>query len=518
MPSKNRIFLAHAREDKPQIRDLYKQLKDHGFDPWLDEIDLMPGQIWKEEIPKAILEAGVFLACLSERSVSKVGYVQSEFRRALSAFGERPPGSIFLIPVRLDECEVPDLQLPDLGRSLKDIQWVDLFVDGGLDRLLQAIEHALAGNRPSETGAPSVAPHGTKETTPSNGNAAMYERDSQKISVEDERSTLRADASTGRKWSPTIVAAIITAIAVVSAALLNSPVLDRFIGDGDQGVAVTDPIASVESKLQSPENTGTSQALNLPHSSVTTDEPRPVGEVFHDCEGCPEMVMLPPGKFVMNPWVYYDNPRHEVTISEPFAIGKYEVTFDEYRQFTEDTNHDYYHREEWGKGRQPIVGVSWNDAKAYCAWLGVQTGKNYRLPSEAEWEYAARAEATTPYAFGDKLTESQANFGHYEFKTVPVGAYPANGFGVHDMHGNVSEWVEDYHHDKYRDSAPTDGSAWSEPETYGYGFGVTELRVTRGVSWAHQPIVIEDTIAIRGAEEPNRSDDKTGIRCARDQG
>ena len=128
---------------KPQVRKLYADLTARGLDPWLDEVDLVPGQIWKEEIPKAIRQAGIFLACLSSRSVGKVGYVQNEFRLALSAFGERPPGSIYLIPVRLDDCDVPDLQIPDRGLSLQDIQWVDLWQEGGFDRLVRAIEHAL---------------------------------------------------------------------------------------------------------------------------------------------------------------------------------------------------------------------------------------------------------------------------------------------------------------------------------------------------------------------------------------
>lgn len=104
-----KIFLAHAREDKEQVRRLYFDLKARGLNPWLDEIDLIPGTIWTEEIPRAIRQAAVFLACLSSRSVDKTGYFQNEFRLALAAFSERPPGSIYLIPVRLDNCEVPDL-------------------------------------------------------------------------------------------------------------------------------------------------------------------------------------------------------------------------------------------------------------------------------------------------------------------------------------------------------------------------------------------------------------------------
>ena len=138
-------LLAHAREDNAQVRKLYADLKARGLDPWLDKVDLIPGQNWEIEIPKAIREAGIFLACLSSRSVGKVGYIQDEFRLALSAFGKRPPGSIFLIPVRLDDCEVPDLQDPDLGMRLRAIHWVDLWEEDGFDRLVKAIEPALEG-------------------------------------------------------------------------------------------------------------------------------------------------------------------------------------------------------------------------------------------------------------------------------------------------------------------------------------------------------------------------------------
>lgn len=148
MATKRRIFLAHGSEDKTEVRRLYADLKRRGFDPWLDEEDLVPGQIWNEEIPRAIREAGVFLACLSSRSAGRIGYVQNEFRLALAALSERPAGSIYLVPVRLDDCEIPDLQLPDRGLSLRQLHWVDLWRHGGLDRLARAIEQALANRRP----------------------------------------------------------------------------------------------------------------------------------------------------------------------------------------------------------------------------------------------------------------------------------------------------------------------------------------------------------------------------------
>ena len=136
MATKNRIFLAHASEDKHQVQQLYQQLKERGFSPWLDATDLIPGQNWREEIPKVIENAAVCLACLSKRSVAKEGYVQREFRYGLSAYAERPPGTIYLIPVRLDDCSVPDIHLPKLEASLRDLHWVDLFEAEGFERLV----------------------------------------------------------------------------------------------------------------------------------------------------------------------------------------------------------------------------------------------------------------------------------------------------------------------------------------------------------------------------------------------
>ena len=136
----DRIFLAHASEDKNEVRELYRRLEAVGFHPWLDEIDLQPGQNWQIEIPKAIRESNTFIACLSNQSVLKDGYVQKEFRLALSSYAEKPAGTIFLIPIRLDECHVPDLQIPELGVSLRHIQWLDYWKPDGFQRLIRAIQ------------------------------------------------------------------------------------------------------------------------------------------------------------------------------------------------------------------------------------------------------------------------------------------------------------------------------------------------------------------------------------------
>lgn len=157
MTAKTRIFLAHASEDKGLVRNLYLKLVNRGFKPWLDEINLLPGQNWQIEIPKAIRESDIFIACLSRLSVRKQGYVQREFRSALNTYAEKPPGSIYLIPLKLDDCEIPDFQLPQLGISMRDIQWLDYWRSDGFERLVSAIEAATGHTSAQRTFGPSGA-------------------------------------------------------------------------------------------------------------------------------------------------------------------------------------------------------------------------------------------------------------------------------------------------------------------------------------------------------------------------
>lgn len=148
-PDTGRIFLAHASEDKEAVRQLYHRLVYCGFNPWFDEVDILPGQDFQLEIQRAIDNSEIIIVCISSNSIKKQGYVQKEFRFALNAYAQKPQGSIFLIPVRLDKSEVPDLQIPYLGVRLRDIEWVDLWRDFGFDWLLNAIREALR-NRESK--------------------------------------------------------------------------------------------------------------------------------------------------------------------------------------------------------------------------------------------------------------------------------------------------------------------------------------------------------------------------------
>jgi len=216
-------------------------------------------------------------------------------------------------------------------------------------------------------------------------------------------------------------------------------------------------------------------------------EPRPPPRIFRDVDEpwCPELVEIPPGSFFMgssddDDLAYeIEHPRHKVTISRPFALGVYPVTFDEFDVFCEAADHDKPEDGGWGRVRNPVINVSWNDAVAYCQWLSTETGADYRLPSEAEWEYACRAGTETAYWWGEQWDPQMANADRSVEKTTKVGAYPANPWGLHDTHGNVWEWVEDVWHDNY-EGAPDDGTAWTE------GGDATD-RVLRGSSWSGDP-------------------------------
>ncbi|MFZ1415770.1 MAG: formylglycine-generating enzyme family protein [Defluviicoccus sp.] len=258
--------------------------------------------------------------------------------------------------------------------------------------------------------------------------------------------------------------------------------------------------------------------------------------VFRDVDApwCPEMVVIPAGEFLMGSPEKEEGrfddeePQHKVTIGTPFAIGRYPVTVGEYRKFVEATGHRHegglrvWTGSEWKEDaskswqdpgfaqtdRNPVVGVNWRDAVAYCEWLAKETGKPYRLPSEAEWEYAARAGTTTRYSWGDAITEKNANFERKVGKTSEVGAYPPNPWGLYDMHGNVWEWVEDVWHENYK-GAPVDGSAWTDKE----GKDSSRDRVNRGGSWGSYPRYLRS--ANRFWNVPGSRGGTLGFRLAR---
>jgi formylglycine-generating enzyme required for sulfatase activity len=240
---------------------------------------------------------------------------------------------------------------------------------------------------------------------------------------------------------------------------------------------------------------------------------------FKDCANCPHMMIVPAGEFTMGspPAEQQAEAQHRVTIAAPFAVSKFEITFDDWDACVRDGGCDNIrpNDEGWGRGRHPVIHMSFDLAKNYVTWLSRKTGKTYRLLTEAEWEYAARAGTTTTFAFGDTLSPGSANYNastdgsgpseENRQKTMPVGSFPPNAFGLHDMHGNVSEWVEDCFHNDYTATAPVDGSAWIEGNCTG--------RVLRGGSWEDSDAELRS--AARVGEYRYNSSYTDGFRIAR---
>lgn len=244
------------------------------------------------------------------------------------------------------------------------------------------------------------------------------------------------------------------------------------------------------------------------------------GAVFRDTLSIggkgPTMVVIPAGRFQMGDvqggGSEDERPVHRVEIEKPFAMGKYEVTFDEYHQFVQATSARSPKDEGWGRGSRPVINVSWQDAVDYASWLSQQTGENYGLPSEAEWEYAARVGKDTKYPWGNEIGRNQANCRSCgsqwdNKKTAPVGSFEANIFGLYDTAGNVWEWTEDCWHDTYK-NAPLNGKAWGEENG-----GQCSRRVLRGGSWYSVPSFLHS--AVRGRFDSGLRGNNFGFRLSR---
>jgi formylglycine-generating enzyme required for sulfatase activity len=461
MPNKSeiQIFLAHATEDKARVLELYERLKRAGYKPWLDKKDLIPGQNWRDEIHNAIKNSQLFIACLSERSIAKAGYVQKEFKLALSKYSEMPSRRIYIIPLRLDECEIPDLRQEEYGVNLRDLHWLDYWEEDGFKQLERAIAYQYGPF--TETAPPTVA---TPAVAPAEPQAT-------------ETPLIVTPSAQGLQVFKFEVVAVNARGKQINKEPKQAQYFTEDLGNG-----------------------------------VTLD-----------------MVSVPGGKFLMGTedeeierlvkkfnWVWFrkEKPQHEVTV-QSFFMGKYPITQAQWRAIASRTdlrverdlnlNPSYFK----GDGR-PVEQVSWYEAIEFCARLSKLAGQEYRLPSEAEWEYACRSvisyqlsviseELTNsewnekynqPFHFGETITGELANYnagytyaneakGQYRKQTTPVGQFPPNEFGLYDMCGNVWEWCEDDWHDNY-ESAPTDGIAWLSRNK-------GSAKIIRGGSWGGNP-------------------------------
>ncbi len=288
-------------------------------------------------------------------------------------------------------------------------------------------------------------------------------------------------------------------------------------------------------KKGAPTSSDASRATPVARKSVTCEalpgspNPEPLS-VWRDCEDTPEMVTMPGGSFLMGELgetgLLYERPIREVQI-RPFAISRFEATFVDW-DLCEGDGFCQVHPDDkgWGRGFHPVINVSWVDAQQYVAWLSRRTGQRYRLATEAEWEYAARAGTTTSFPWGESMSATCDNANSFDIAghnarpnwfwsvfcadgytyTAPVGSFPPNPWGLYDMQGNVWEWVQDCWHSDYT-GAPTDGSAWIED-------GDCNKRVNRGGGWGNHPRTLRS--AKRDADIATGYGDAFGFRVVRE--
>lgn len=428
------IFISYALEDGKSVQQLYQRLKDAGYSPWMDKVDLIGGQLWERAIEKAIKDSDFFIICLSSNSVKKRGFVQREIRVALDLWQEKTPDDVFLIPVKLEP-----LAREEVPEEIAKFQWIDWHEDYGWLQLERSLEHG-------------IEQRGLKSTRSATQGQA-------KVPSIEPKKTDHRQPSTDHQL-PTFEFTTVT--------------LDRS--------------GNVVKRRQ-----GKAQYFTEETGGIDL-----------------EMVHVPGGTFEMGTnaseaievrteierywkgrgnWVDTELPQHEVTVPS-FFMGKFQITQAQWRTVA-----------RWSKVKidlsldpsnfkgdtLPVEQVSWSDAREFCARLSKKTGKLYRLPTEAEWEYACRAGTMTPFAFGETITPEFVNYdgnylyagarkGEYRKQPTPVGNLGlANGFGLFDMHGNVWEWCEDVWHQNYN-NAPEDGSVW-------LGAGDLSCRVRRGGAW-----------------------------------
>lgn len=279
------------------------------------------------------------------------------------------------------------------------------------------------------------------------------------------------------------------AASAVSAAAA-APAGDR---GGATGLPKTEDLAKAEDPAKAP-------AADVPAAAL------------RDCPQCPEMILIHRGAFDMgsNELFAFEGPVHSVAIARDFYIGRREVTFEEWDACVADGGCAFSPSDRGlGRGLRPVGGVDWNDAKAYTEWLSRRTGHVYRLPTESEWEYAARGGSPASYPWGRTLEKDRANCGGCTSRpvggTTLAGTYPANAFGLFDMLGNVAEWVEDCWNDSYR-GGPGDGAAWSRPQC--------RERVLRGGSFNNDPRYVRSAARFKYDYDVRYS--ANGFRVARE--
>jgi len=515
-----RVFLCHASADKPSVRDLYRHLVRDGVDVWMDETSLLPGMDWRLEIPRAVQKADAIIICLSNHSVTKEGYIQKEIRFALDAAEEKPDGVIYILPVRLEACEIPS--------RLERWQWVDLFSSDGYRKLrislrlrAEAVGATMASvTRKFETG--NSHPRESLATSKLEGNTMNFGSNGRLFAVLSVlvlacAGLLWAGVQLSERLNPAPLPTsqpTFTSTMTSSPGIMLPPTLP-FSPTPFQPVLL--PTATFPPPTIPPTLTFTFPPTQ---TSIPTFTFTPSATPYPQ----PAMALIPAGNFQMgrDDGKADEAPLHTVFLDD-FYIDQYEVTNEMYHfcvqsrvcqppAETANIPTDYY---GVNYADHPVVNVSWNMAQVYCGWRAA------RLPTEAEWEKAARGGLTRAvYSWGNEMPTCDTGSRNGAFfddcskitktMTEKVGSYFPNGYRLFDMAGNVWEWTADWYDGSYYSqpaaSLPNPQGPLTAPD-------VAE-RAVRGGGWNEPAIGIY--VANRNSAEPDLQDNEIGFRCVRD--
>lgn len=550
MPRPLRVFLCHASQDKPTVRRLYRYLSQRSAKPWLDQEDLIPGQNWEVEIPKAIEVSDVILVCLSKNSVDKAGYIQKEISFALDKALEKPEGAIYIIPAKLEECDIP--------KRLSRYQSVDLFRTDGNKRLLESLR-LRAQSLPDVTSL--AAPDESKpKLAPKPPSQQPDKRDLENVARVE--AIQEAKENTKREIMPSLSKGegkVGGRIANSTNAKAASKFPLRWLGLGGLALFIVFGVTYLVNNfpVAVPAAPSLAQTLTLispttahpPATSTTlpaftstpafTATPSPtaspaldIGSTWTRQADSMVMVYVPQGEFSMGDgadlglaecqklgiagcergWFTAEEPMHTIYL-DSYWIDQTEITNRMYASCVQAgacqppsitksrTRGNYYGNP--GYNNYPVIYVEWSMANSYCAWAGA------RLPTEAEWEKAARGTDGREYPWGSAIPDcSLANFWTTDNKgcvgdTAPVGSFPGGKsiYGALDMAGNVWEWVS-----TLSASYPYDATDGRED------INSSTPRIMRGGSWSADGYYLRAPMRGWYFEEFAYS---YGFRCAR---
>jgi formylglycine-generating enzyme required for sulfatase activity len=479
--TKTRAFISYSRKDMAFADKLEAALKARGFEVLIDRQEIYAFEDWWKRIEALIGRADTVVFALSPDAVKsdvalkEVGYAASLNKRFAPIVCRRvedgavPEALRRLNFVFFDDPERFDESMDRLAEALRtDIGWVRQHTEYG-----EAERRWLAAGRPR--GLLLQSP--TLEV-------AEYWIGSRPAGVPEPTEEIRTFVATSRKAAQSaqrtwrfVLASTFTFMAATILGLVGWLNQD-YLKAQWRWWTVTRPYAA---------------AQVWPHVLTAVQEQalKP-GDSLKECaQDCPEMTVVPAGSFTMGGPIELEQPQHAVTFAKPFAVSKYELTFADWDACLTGGGCNGYKPADmgWGRGQRPVINVDWNDAQAYVAWLSQVTGKTYRLLTEAEYEYATRAGATTTYPWGDDIQLNGTAMANCNScgsqwdasQTAPVGSFAPNKFGLYDMVGNVFEWTEDCVHKNYI-GAPTDGSAWLAESG-----GDCTNRMLSGGSWDSAP-------------------------------